>query len=55
MFTIPEPEQSQVITAYVAAVDRVFLIGVPSAFIAALGSLIMKRVKVKMESAAVGP
>ncbi|KAJ7204773.1 ABC transporter [Mycena pura] len=49
IFAIPQPEQSQVVGAYVAAVERVFLIGIPCGIIATLGALLIERRKVQME------
>ncbi|KAJ7441722.1 ABC transporter [Mycena latifolia] len=50
IFAIPSPERSQVVEAYVAAVERVFLIGISCGIIASLGSLMIERRKVKMEA-----
>ncbi|KAJ6468096.1 ABC transporter [Mycena vitilis] len=55
IFTLAQPQQSQAVGAYIAAVERVFAIGIPCGVIATLGSLMIERKKVKMEVSASSP
>ena len=46
IFVLPSNEKEQVITAYAAAVDHVFLIGIPSAALASVAALLITRRKI---------
>ncbi|KAJ7657361.1 ABC transporter [Mycena polygramma] len=45
IFTLAQPQQSHAVGAYIAAVERVFVIGIPCGIIATLGSLMIERKK----------
>jgi DNA-binding transcriptional regulator YbjK len=54
IFMLPPDEKAQVIKAYVAAVDHVFLIGVPGAALASLAALLITRNRIVAKKAVDG-
>ncbi|KZS97593.1 ABC transporter [Sistotremastrum niveocremeum HHB9708] len=53
IFTLPEELQQGVTAAYVASLDRVFILGVPAGALAALSALLIKNYSVKERGSAV--
>ncbi|KAH7906463.1 transporter [Hygrophoropsis aurantiaca] len=49
IFSLPEQEMTAAIAAYVSAVDRVYLIGVPAAALASLSALLVDRKKITLQ------
>jgi hypothetical protein len=50
VFTLPEPQRSTVIAAYIKSIDRVFLLGIPAGVLASLSSFLIKNYSLKERS-----